>query len=62
MKQVASRYDGIDVRTIDVAVEPARFAALGVTAIPVIVVNGRVEFAGTPTESQLRARIEAVST
>lgn len=60
MRQVASQYEAVDVRTIDIAIEPARFAALGAMSIPVILVNGRLEFAGLPSERELRARIDAV--
>jgi hypothetical protein len=59
VEQVASQCDGVDVRTIDVAAEPARFVALGVSAIPAIVIDGRLEFAGLPSEAQLRQRIDA---
>ena len=59
MEQVASQYDAIDVKKVDVAAEPARFAALGVTAIPAILVNGRLEWVGLPKEGELRGRIDA---
>ncbi|MBI4241624.1 MAG: thioredoxin family protein [Candidatus Rokubacteria bacterium] len=56
---MASQYDAVDVKKVDVAAEPGRFAALGVTAIPAILVNGRLEWVGLPKEAQLRERIEA---
>jgi hypothetical protein len=59
VRQVASQYEAVDVRTIDVAVEVARFAALGTMSIPVILVNGHVAFTGVPSEHELRARLEA---
>lgn len=59
MERVASQYAAVDVKKVDVAAEPARFAALGVTAVPAILVNGRLEWVGLPKEAQLRAKIEA---
>lgn len=56
---MASQYAQVDVKKVDVVAEPTRFAALGVTAIPAILLNGHLEFVGLPKEAQLKARVEA---
>jgi hypothetical protein len=59
VEQVASRYAGVEVKKVDVTIEPARFAELRVISTPAIAVAGKLQFVGVPREAALVAKIEA---
>ncbi len=59
MAEVQARLPGIAVTEVDLAVNPDAALRYRVMAAPAIAINGRLEFAGTPSESALRERLEA---
>ena len=59
MTEVQARLPGIAVTEVYLAVNPDAAVRYRVMAVPAIAINGRLEFAGTPSEAALRERLEA---
>lgn len=58
MAEVQARLPGIAVTEVDLAANPEAAARYRVMAAPAIAINGRLEFAGTPSAAALRERLE----
>jgi glutaredoxin len=59
VRQIAPDYPGVEVREIHILDAPERVVDYGVFSTPFIVIDGKVEFVGVPTESALRQRLNA---
>lgn len=59
VEKVAGDYPHLVVREIHILDAADRVAEYGVFSTPFIVIDGTLEFVGTPRESDLRARIAA---
>jgi hypothetical protein len=56
--ELQARLPGITVTEVDLAVNPEAAVRYRVMAAPAIAINGRLEFAGTPSAAALRERLE----
>jgi glutaredoxin len=56
VRRVASDYPHLEVREVNVIDAADRLADFKVLTTPFIVIDGRLEFVGVPTEAALRAR------
>lgn len=59
VREVQARLPGIAVTEIDLATHPDAAVRYRVMAAPAVAINGRLEFAGTPSAAALRERLEA---
>ena len=59
--EAKAQFPKLEVREWNLAEHPELGPRYGVTAAPAIVVNGRLEFRGVPTDQAFRERLAAIA-
>ncbi len=58
VKDVASKFDEVEIEIIDIEERPEHASKYKIYAVPAIAINGKLKFIGRPSRSELEREIK----